>query len=124
MTKKVSKSLKNWFLVHFLVDLIIAIPLIFFPSIILSLFGIVYSEQVTARLVGAALLWIGGTSFFVYNKTKESFDTLLTLKIIWSISAIVALTMSLFNGAPLRILLVLIIFAFFSLIWIYYKLKK
>ena len=96
----IPKSLRIWFLIHFIVDIIFAIPLIFFPERFLALFGILAVETVTPRLVGAALVGIGGASFFVRNKSKESYDIMLTLKILWSSAAILALLVSSYVGAP------------------------
>jgi cation transport ATPase len=119
---KIPKSLKIWFLIHFIVDFIFAIPLILFPSWILGLFGL-EAELIFTRLVGAALLGIGGTSFLMRNKSKESYNTMLNLKLIWSVSAILALILSIFTGAPKTIYIILGIFIIFSAIWIYYKIK-
>ena len=125
----VPKSLRTWFLIHFIVDMIFAIPLIFFPTYVLNLLGFTStgSELVTARLVGAALIGIGGASFFNYKNTskesKESYNIMLTLKILWSIAAIIALLISALNGAPKSIWLIIITFAIFSGIWQYYKIR-
>ena len=49
------------------------------------------------------------------------FQALLTLKIIWSVTAILGFIISLVQGAPAATWLFLILFAAFSVIWIYYK---
>jgi hypothetical protein len=72
-TMAIPKSLQRWLIVHFVVDVIFAIPLIFFQIWILGLFELPASESVMARLVGAALIGIGSTSFFSYKRTKESY---------------------------------------------------
>lgn len=122
-TSKVPKSLQIWFLIHFAIDIIFAIPLLFFPAIILDLVGISITESITPRLVGAALMGIGGASFFSRNNKLESYKALLTLKIIWSISAIIGLTLSIFFGAPKITYAIILVFAIFALVWIYYKIK-
>jgi hypothetical protein len=123
--KEVPKSLRVWFAIHFTVDMIFAIPLLFFPSFLLGLFGfnVIGAELVMARLVGAALIGIGGASLFNYHKTKESFDIMLTLKILWSSAAIIGLLISTYLGAPWQTWIITITFALFSGIWWYYKLK-
>ena len=123
MTQQVPKSLRIWFLTHFIVDLVFAIPLIFFPKLILSIFDIQTTEFLTARLVGSALLGIGGASLFTYRKTKASFDIMLTLKIIWSVVAIFVIIISILEGISSKTYYILGIFAIFSAIWIYYKIK-
>ena len=114
----VPKSLRTWFLIHFIVDLIFGLPLLFFPEATLSLFGLKTLETVTPRLVGAALIGIGGTSYFT---KKKDYSIMLTLKVIWSLSAILGLLLALFYGAPKLVWLLVLIFAVFSGVWIYYK---
>lgn len=122
--KKVPKYLRVWFLIHFVVDVIFAIPLIFFPVWFLSSFAFPADEAVMARLVGAALIGIGGASLFANKKGWETYDILLTLKILWSVSAIVALMISFFLTMNPVLWLLIIIFGGFSGIWTYYKFKK
>jgi len=122
-SREVSRSLRIWFVVHFVVDIVFAVPLIFFPDWIFGLFGIGAVEPVTAGLLGAGLIGIGGASLFAYKKGKESFDILLTLKILWSLSAIHVLLFSILNGGPKSLWLITAIFVVFSAVWIYYKIK-
>ncbi len=112
------KSLRVWFLIHFVVDIIFAIPLLLFPEWNLGLFGLKTVETVTPRLVGAALIGIGGASYFT---KKKDFSIMLTLKILWSLSAILGLLLALYQGAPSLVWVITGIFAGFSGIWIYYK---
>ena len=117
---KVPKSLKTWFFIHFIIDILFAIPLIFFPKYLLGLFGL-QAEVITVRLVGAALVGIGGASFF--TKTYEQFRIMLILKLFWSVTAILVLLIEILDGAPLIIISVLAIFLAFSIIWQYYYKK-
>ncbi len=117
--KEVPKSLRIWFKIHFLADMIFAIPLFIAPVWFLNILGFTIVEPVTARLVAAALLGIGGTSYF--TKEKYSFDILLTLKLIWSSTAVIGLIWSIIDGAPLITWLIVIIFAAFFGVWLYYK---
>lgn len=121
MSAEVPKSLRVWFMVHFIVDMIFAIPLMVNPVWFLGLFGFNLIDPLTARLVGAALIGIGGESFFMNKKGIESYHVLLTLKILWSVSAVVAIGLSIFQGGPKSEWLFLAIFFVFSIIWIYYK---
>ena len=123
MNKRIPQALRTWFFIHFLVDIFFAIPLLFFPAWSLRLLGFMIIEPLTTRLVGAALLAIGGISLLSYRQGKERFDVLLTLKIIWSISAIIAIFLSLAEGAPAAVFGILALFAFFSAVWIYYKIQ-
>ena len=76
---------------------------------------------VLARLVGAALLGIGITSLL--TRTKEQFELMLMLKIIWSASAIVGFVWSLAEGAAVAMWAVMITFIFFLGLWSYYQWK-
>jgi hypothetical protein len=119
--KTVPSSLRTWFKIHFLIDIIIAIPLILSPYLILDLLGFYVESPLTARLVGAALLGIGGASFAMHNKGIESYNSMLTLKIIWSLAAQVAIFLTILEGAPQTAWIIFAIFAAFSVIWIRYK---
>ena len=120
--KKVPKSLRIWFKIHFVVDFLVAIPLIFFTKWTLGLFGFPLENLVFARLIGAALIGIGGTSYFC--KKKEHFEIMLILKIFWSLAAILALIWGLIETEMLSLWLFLIIFVIFSAVWNYYWFKK
>lgn len=120
--KKVPKSLQVWFVIHFIVDIVLAIPLIFFPVYFFNLLGLELNQIYLARVLGAGLVGIGSASLFAYNKSKESYDILLTLKIFWSITAASALIYSVFvEGAPEVLLWFVRLFIIFSGVWIYYK---
>ena len=117
----IPQSLRIWFIIHFIVDFIFGIPLILFPASTLSLFGFEAVELLTTRLVGAALLGIGGVSFIVRNESIAVFRSLLKLKVIWSVSSIVGILLTLYSGAPVFSWVVLVVFLVFSIVWIYYK---
>ncbi|MBI2666347.1 hypothetical protein HYX13_01920 [Candidatus Woesearchaeota archaeon] len=119
----IPSSLRTWFLIHFSVDYFFGIPLLFFPQWTLLFFGFGTIENFTVRLVGAALLAIGGISLLARNETKEVYVVLLRLKLLWSGSAIVAIMLSLFQGAQKNLWLFLSIFIFFFFLWGYYLRK-
>ena len=124
MPQQVPFCLRVWFVIHFVVDVIFAIPLLFFPVFTLKLFGFSLVEPVTARLVGAALLGIGGSSLIIQSAGKESFCSLLILKIIWSLGAILGLVLSMYERvAPDTALFFLGLFGFFLAVWVYYYKK-
>ena len=118
----VPQSLRFWFVIHFVVDFIFAIPLMIAPVWLLTLFGFETADPFTARLVGAALLGIGGESLLGWNGTVEAFRAMLNLKIIWSLAAIAAIILTLvLNGGPLIAYVILLIFAAFGGLWMYYR---
>lgn len=118
---KVPKSLQNWFFIHFIVDLLFGLPLFFAPTYFLSLFGL-QAEPYTARILGAAVVGIGTTTYFM-TKDIKSFKSALDRKIAWSLSAMLAVLITLFEGGSSVGLIILAIFAIFSITWIYYRRK-
>jgi hypothetical protein len=122
MKRGIPKSLRVWFLIHFAVDMSFAIPLMIFPRTMMNFFNF-YGATALARMVGAALFAIGGTSLFSYKKDKESFDTMLTLKILWSGAAIAGLLCSIFSGETIKLWFAVGIFFVFFVVWVYYKAK-
>ena len=121
MDTSVPPSLRTWFLGHFLVDLLFGIPLLAIPATALTLFGFPATNLVLARLIGAALLGIGGASLSMHGSGKETYRALLDLKILWSLSAIAAFGVSLLEGAPQGLWGFLLLFVLFSTTWIYYR---
>jgi hypothetical protein len=119
---KISKSLQVWFKLHFIVDVIFAIPLIFFPGWFMGLLSLPVENLFLARVIGAALLGIGGASIFC--KKKEHYEIMLILKIIWSVSAILVLVYSAIVENSFVFWILALIFLIFSVTWIYYKFKR
>ena len=123
MTKPIPKSLTIWFFIHFVMDMLFGIPLILIPRQLLTLLGWTVIDPFTTRLVGAALIGIGLVSLVEIRKGIESYHSLLKLKVMWSLAAIVGIFISMLEGAPAIGWLLLGIFVVFSLVWMYY-LKK
>lgn len=119
----VPKSLRAWFVIHFVVDMVFAVPLFFAPVWFLELFGFTTIDPVASRLVAAALFAIGGSSFLVRDRNKEAYQTLLNLKIIWSLFAVVGLVWGALEEAAAATWLFALIFAGFSGVWMYYRKK-
>tara|TARA_Y100000310_G_C20661808_1_gene805213 strand:- start:1566 stop:1943 length:378 start_codon:yes stop_codon:yes gene_type:complete len=112
--KKVPSSLRTWFIIHFIVDYMVGLPLLFFPEWTMGLFGL-SPEPFIGRLFAAALLGISGVSLISRNKTVESYQSLLTLKIIFAGSALLGILLSGFH------LLAFTVFLVFLIVWTYYK---
>ncbi len=119
----IPRSLHHWFIIHFVVDLLFAVPLMGVPGAVLEVLGFESANLVFARLVGAALIAIGGTSLLMRNKGIEVYVYMLMLKLLWSGSAIVGVGISLAEGAPISAAVFLGIFALFFIIWAYYLQK-
>ena len=123
INKEIPKCLSTWFVIHFIVDMLFAIPLLFFPEVSLPIFGWKVVDPITSRLVGAALLGIGGESFLGRKASRETFLAMLNLKIIWAAGAIFGLGLSIYQNGPTVVWALLAIFIMFFLIWVYYRLR-
>ena len=121
---EVPEALKTWFILHFLVDLLFAIPLMVVPVRMLALFGWQTVDPYTARLTAAALFGIGIDSFLGRNASLETYRNMLTLKIIWSSAAVIGIIISLAQraqGNPIIVWGVLALFAGFNGLWVYWR---
>ena len=119
----VPNGLRTWFVIHFVADVLFAIPLMFFPQATLGLFGWTTYDPIMTRLVGAALMGIGVESLLGRNASAETFRAMLNLKIIWASSALFAIGAGIFEGASPTAWLFLGIFEIFWFVWVYYRIK-
>ena len=124
--KTVPKALRNWFVVHAVVDLLFGIPLMLMPVFTLELFGWQTMDVISARVVAAALFGIGIESYIGRNAGREGFLGMLNLKIIWSLAVILGVSWSLLNnaqGAPMMGWVLVGVFLAFNFLWIYWRIK-
>lgn len=122
----VPASLRAWFLVHFLVDILFAVPLMLAPVYTLILFGWQQVDPFTARLVAAALFAIGIESYLGRNGDRSNYHLMLNLKIIWSLAAVTGLLLSMFQGvqgSPAVVWGLILLFAAFNLLWLYWRVR-
>jgi hypothetical protein len=115
-------SLRRWFVVHFVADALFAAPLLVAPAFTLGLFGWSAVDPLATRLVGAALVGIGVESLLGRNASRDSFRTMLRLKVLWSVTANVGIALSIAEGAPWGAWVFQGIFLVFSSLWIRYAL--
>lgn len=118
--------LKIFFYIHFVVDIMTAIPLFINPEVFLKTLGWQVVDPLSARVVAAALFGIGIESFLVRNSGLESFSGMLSLKIIWSAAVIAGIGVSIFENvqnSPVSLWVILIIFIIFNILWIYWKIR-
>lgn len=119
----VSKGLRTWFVIHFVADLLFAIPLLFFPKILLDIFNWGTYDPILSRLVGAALMGIGVESLLGRNASVETFRGMLNLKVIWASCALFAFGAGIAEGAAPIAWGLMGIFALFWVVWVYYRIK-
>ncbi len=115
-----TRQLRFWFTIHFVADVLVAVPLFLSPDRFLGMLGWNTVDPVAARLVAAALFGIGIESFLGRGSSTSTFREMLHLKIIWSSVAIAGLIISLVEGVHGRtwaLWVFLGIFVVFNVLW-------
>ena len=102
MNNQIPGALKVWFIIHFIVDVLFALPLMIIPGIFLAFLGWQNIDVISARIIAAALFGIGLESFIGRNAGRQAYKGMLNLKIIWSFSVITGVIISMFQGAQGR----------------------
>ncbi len=119
-------ALKKWFVLHFVVDVVFAIPLFFFPVQFLTLLQWQSIDPFATRIVAAALFGIGIESFLGRHAGALTYKNMLNLKIIWSGAVIAGTALSIYQAplpVPFSQLLLLIIFLGFHFLWLRWRIK-
>ena len=121
---KIPRTLRGWFIVHFIVDTLFAVPLFLAPVFLLKLLNWQSIDPLMSRMVAAALFGIGIESLLCIKLGKDAFIAMLNLKIIWSFAAITGFIIGLiqgFFGYPAVGAGLLLIFTAFNILWIYWR---
>lgn len=118
--RDVPRSLRIWFVIHFVADLVFAVPLIVAPRWLGGVVAYPSIDPLTARLVGAALVGIGVESLLGRNASRDSFRTMLRLKVLWSSTACVGLGLTVVETQALVAWAVLGVFGAFCALWTRY----
>jgi hypothetical protein len=121
---EVPQALRNWFVLHFVADMLFAIPLMVAPQAVLGLVGWEVVDPFTTRLVAAALFGIGIESYLGRNRGRDAFLGMLTLKVIWSSAAVLGIAWTLldgYQGERLFPSIILITFLLFNVVWVYWR---
>ncbi len=123
---EVPKGLRTWFVIHFVADLLVAIPLFVAPVAMLEQFGWQSVDPYTARIVAAALFGIGIESLLGRNADRSAFIAMLNLKVIWSGVTTLGIAWCLMEnsqGRPLAAWVVFGVFVTFHSVWVYWRLR-
>ena len=126
VTPDVPRILRLFFIIHFGLDVLFAVPLFIAPIGFLSFLGWSSIDPVSTRLVAAALFGIGIESLLGSRASSDSFLSLLNLKIIWSITAVAGITISIAEmgwGPPPALWVFLGVFAGFNGLWIFWRIR-
>lgn len=116
-------SLRTWFVIHFIADVVFALPLFVAPRAFLGLLGWSSVDPLATRLVAAALFGIGIQSLLGRKEGVEAFRAMLNVKIIWSATATIGLVWSQIDGGPPLGWAFVVVFAAFNVVWSYYRWK-
>lgn len=123
---QVPDSLKKWFVLHFVADILFAVPLFLFPQAFLSMFGWQTIDPFATRIVAAALFGIGIESFLGRNADLHTYKNMLNLKIIWSGFVILGIILTFFEQQYASVVaqwLVLMIFVVFHILWFVWRIR-
>jgi len=114
-----------WFLVHGIVDVAIAIPLMVAPVAFLQLLGWGEVDMFTARVVAAALIGIGVESLLGYRAEFHAVKALLNVKILFGAAAIIGILWSVIAApaVPWGAWPILALFLIFLVAWIVWRIR-
>ena len=117
MEKEISRGLRITFLIHFILAVIFGLIFLLIPGLWGKLTGWSVQEPVIYRLMGAAMLGFGTSSWFSYRETAwEKVKIVVQMEIVWPIlGTLVFLWGMIFAGLPVIGWLYTVIFAGFSI---------
>ena len=116
--------LKTWFIIHFFIDILFAIPLFLFPEEFLTVLDWQNIDPFATRIAAAALFAIGIESWLGRNASVETYKNMLNLKIIWSGMVVIGIIISMYQSSYSTTIfewLLLLTFFCFHCIWLYYR---
>jgi hypothetical protein len=116
-------TLRRWFVAHFAVNLALGLPLLVYPAPLLRLLGWTTVDGSATRLAGAAFLAIGAQAYLGRDGDLASFERTLNLNVIWSFLAILALMLSIGEGAPPAVWALLSLFIALAGVWTHYRIR-
>lgn len=119
----VPAGLRRWFVVHFVADMVFALPMFLAPVRFLRTFGWTCVDPIATRLVAAALFGIGIQSLLGRGEDRATYRAMLTLKVIWSSTATLGIVWSIVQGAAPMAWLFAGTFAAFCALWSYYRVQ-
>jgi hypothetical protein len=120
---EVPPALRAWFVIHFVADLLFAIPLFIAPRAVLTLLGWHEVDPLATRMIAAALFGIGIQSWIGRNESADAFRGMLNLKVIWSSTATVGIAWSIVQGSPPMAWGFVAIFGGFCGVWSYWRMR-
>ena len=122
MEKQIPNGLKITFLVHLIVAVIFGVGFLLIPEMLTEMLGARTIEPSTFRLVGAALLAFGVSSWLAYRQPVwEKVKIVVQLEIVWTILGVLATLWGLmFEGLPAADWMNVLILGAFALAFTYF----
>ena len=125
MANEISKGLKYILLIHFVLGIIIGVIFLFFPESYCALFGIVITDHGVYRLVGAASIALGFSSYLAYkNSHWDTVKLFIQMDLIWLIGANIGMLWWLFTGIPSLSWTIEVMFIFFTVAFLYFYIQE
>jgi hypothetical protein len=102
MEKEIPKGLKTTFLVHLVLAVIFGAGFLLVPEAVTGMLGARALEPTTFRLVGAAMLAFGASSWLAYRETLwDRVKIVVQIEIVWTVLGVLATLWGLmFEGLP------------------------
>ena len=126
MEKQSSKGLKNLFLFHFIVAIVFGLTYLLIPETFASIVQWPLRETFPYRLLGAALLGFGVSSWLAFkNPLWESVKIVVVMEIVWcGLGTLVMLWGMFTQGLPAIGWLNTVLMAFFTVTFGYYLISE
>jgi uncharacterized protein YjeT (DUF2065 family) len=126
MDKPMPAGLKTLFLVHFIVALVFGLLFFVFPSVWGSLAGSPVTSHELYRMIGAAMLAFGASSWLAYRaKGWESVRILVVTEIVWTaLGALVTLYYLIRWAFPPLYWLTAVVLAAFAMAFAWFYMRK
>lgn len=126
MEKQISSGLKNLFLIHFIVAILFGVVLFLIPQVYAGLFSWELGDAGAYRVVGAAMLGFGASSWFCYkNPIWEQVKIVVIAEIVWTgVGAIASAWAILTMGYPPIIWMNPVLFAIFTIGFVVFYQKE
>lgn len=120
MEKQIPNGLKITFLVHFIMA--VGAGFLLVPDILTGMFGARVMEPSTFRLVGAAMLAFGASSWLAYRQTLwDRVKIVAQIEIVWTVPGVLATLWGLmFEGLPAADWMNVLILGAFALAFTYF----
>jgi hypothetical protein len=124
--KQVPYGLKITFLVHFVVAVVFGVGFLLMPAMLTEMVGARTMEPSTFRLLGAALLAFGASSWFAYReKLWERVKIVVQMEIVWTILGVLATLYGLiFEGLPAGDWVNVLILGAFAVAFIFFYTRR